>query len=242
MSALCKYVAASDEVGKDGFHEFKKPGYFESERDLVDLIRNITGTGRARNPITYLVEAADDLVYSTVDLEDGVKKGVISWNALVEALRGERDSDDAIIRRCIEEAIHYIDEASVPLVGKARDEVLAVTFRNKVLTESVPRVVEQFQGIYSAIMEGQYHGELAADSRAGLLIQACKKTAGKLIYSADEILRLEVMGREVIHDLMNLFWKAVSQHDGSTETKTFPGKLYNLMSSNYRVVAQANAG
>ena len=113
-----------------------------------------------------------------------------------------------------------------------------MTFRNKVLTESVPRVVEQFQGIYSAIMEGQYHGELAADSRAGLLIQACKKTAGKLIYSADEILRLEVMGREVIHDLMNLFWKAVSQHDGSTETKTFPGKLYNLMSSNYRVVAQ----
>jgi dGTPase len=236
MSALCKYVARSDEVGKGNFHEFKKPGYHASEADLVNLIREITGTGNARNPITYLVEAADDLVYSTIDLEDGVKKGVIGWDALISALVSEPDT--AVLRKCIEDAVDYIKQASVPLSGKARDEALAVVLRNKILTESVPAVIEKFRQVYDRIMSGDYHGELVTESAVGPMINACKQTAGRLIYTADEILRLELMGREVMHKLMTLFWKAVSEHDGSPKTKTFAGKLYNLMSSNYRVVAQ----
>ena len=57
----------------------KKVGYFASEELIIDLVRNETGTGEARNPITFIVEAADDMVCSVVDLEDGVKNGVLGW-------------------------------------------------------------------------------------------------------------------------------------------------------------------
>lgn len=73
LSASCKYVAASNAIDSS-IQAKKKHGYFASENDLMSKLRDEVGTADARNPITFLVEAADDIVYSTVDLEDGVKK------------------------------------------------------------------------------------------------------------------------------------------------------------------------
>lgn len=67
LSASCKYVAQSDSTDKAD-QARKKHGYFASENDLIARIRSEVGTGEARNPITFLVEASDDIVYSTVDL------------------------------------------------------------------------------------------------------------------------------------------------------------------------------
>ncbi len=87
MSAALKYTAPSHEAGRvGGSHHRKKPGYFASEDKLIAAIRQETGTSEARNPITYLVEAADNIVYSTVDIEDGVKKGVVTWDEVEHSL------------------------------------------------------------------------------------------------------------------------------------------------------------
>ncbi len=76
LSALCKYTAPSHKADKDDPNPAKKkPGYFASENKLVEQIREHTGTGPNRNPITFLVDAADDIVYSVADVEDAVKKG-----------------------------------------------------------------------------------------------------------------------------------------------------------------------
>jgi dGTPase len=55
-----------------------------------------------------------------------------------------------------------------------------------------------------------------------------------LIYQSDEILRVELMGRRVIQDLLSMFWEAASNHRTAREGKGFAGKAYNLLSSNYR--------
>ena len=85
MSAACKYVAESNEIA-DSPHERAKVGFFASERDDVARIREKTGTGQARNPIAFLVEAADDAVYNAVDLEDGFRKGILDWGILKSEL------------------------------------------------------------------------------------------------------------------------------------------------------------
>jgi len=88
FSAACKYTATSKQSDRDPFdldrpdHGKTKPGYFASENDVVRKVRKETGTGDARNPITFLVEASDDAVYSTADLTDGVKKGVLDWRTI----------------------------------------------------------------------------------------------------------------------------------------------------------------
>ena len=103
LSAACKYLAPSNALTKE-VHERSRTGFFLSEEDLVQRIRAETGTGEARNPITYLVEASDDIVYSVVDLEDGVKKGAISWEDLRREfnskLEGSSPEFDRAIQAC----------------------------------------------------------------------------------------------------------------------------------------------
>jgi dGTPase len=93
LSASCKYIARSNETSKED-HARKKPGYFKSEEDIVTNIRENTGTDEARNPLTFLIEAADDIVYSVADVEDAVKKGVLSWQTIRKYL--EKLSDPVI--------------------------------------------------------------------------------------------------------------------------------------------------
>ena len=93
LSASCKYTASSLEAEEGHVRQSKhKPGYFKSEEDVVNKIRLMTGTNDSRNPISFLVEASDDMVYAVVDIEDGIKKGVVSWSevrAILEENRSE---------------------------------------------------------------------------------------------------------------------------------------------------------
>jgi len=249
LSASMKYTAASNECGGD-VHEKAKPGYFASEQDVVNKIREKTGTGSARNPITYLVEACDDTIYATVDIEDAVKKEVVSWQNLRKLLRQEAANLSPAARtqvvKHITSATRYIKESdrSLSLKGNAFDSAVAQQFRTSVIADTVKAVGKAFSEQYSRIMAGDDHHELIADSSAKDVIETCKLIGRRYIYQADETLRLEIMGRKIIHDLMDLFWEGVSafEHPFTSPkardkfARSFDGKIYNLLSSNYRTV------
>lgn len=72
----------------------KKFGFFQSElahfeavAGELQLIRH-QGQSWSRHPLAYLVEAADDICYSIIDLEDGCRLGLISFDDTVELLSG----------------------------------------------------------------------------------------------------------------------------------------------------------
>src|SRR5262249_16467923 len=105
LSAALKYTASSDQVATESaIHEKKKPGFFASENKLIAQVREVTGTGESRNPITFLVEAADDIVYSVVDLEDGVKKGVIAWGEVESRLKRATSGDDGLLANILKDS------------------------------------------------------------------------------------------------------------------------------------------
>jgi dGTPase len=237
MSAACKYTAPSHKTldKKKGFHEKEKPGYFASEELIIDLVRDETGTGDARNPITFIVEAADDIVFSVVDLEDGVKKGVIDWKSLKRLLRDESEGNKKILEECFKKAERMVTkDPLVKLKGKSYDEAMAQSFRVWAIGESVHAVIETFKEKYEDIMNGSYHKELYKDSKASSLINACKKVGKGYIYCAEQVVKKEIMARRVIHDLMDIFWYGVSKKP--SERTRFEKGIYNLMSENYRTV------
>lgn len=243
MSAACKYVASANELTKD-FHEKSKLGYFTSERHLIEKIQEETGTKGVRNPIAYIVESADDIAYSVVDIEDGVKKGVISWNNLKDKLTEEfskameecSGSDSEMLRFCFSKADDYLKKADSSILekGKPHDNAMSQAFRVFVIIQSAKAVEKAFKDKYTDIMIGDCHNELYRDSEAGALIDACKQVGTKYIYCSKENLKLELMGRRVIHDLMDIFWEGAST--GSKEAKGFARKIFELTSRNYRVV------
>lgn len=73
LSSIVKYPKLS--VNKDKKKE--KFGYFLSEKEIYEEIKEKLVLN-GRHPLTYLLEAADDIAYSVADIEDGVKKRIFN--------------------------------------------------------------------------------------------------------------------------------------------------------------------
>lgn len=107
VASLIKYPNRSLSFDSDSDKVYKhKIGYYESEREKVekildgmDLINKDSGE-YYRHPLCYILEAADDIAYLTADLEDGIKKKIISVKDIIQ------DLEDKIIL----EANNNLDE------------------------------------------------------------------------------------------------------------------------------------
>ena len=247
LSALCKYTVSSNEADKDNNnHAKRKPGYFASEKELVREIRDKTSTGNNRNPITYLVEAADDIVYSIADVEDAIKKNIFTWEWLkgkMKKFNGEIKSsspnpNEKLIVRALSLKDTILKAGNDELPESLPDDVHASAFRTAVIGIIVPAAIETFKQHYIEIMCGQYEGELVSDGSAAPLINGFKKIGRQYVYSTESTLKLELMGRKIIKDLLSLFSEGVEKLplDKKIVTKEFHGKIGALLSENYRRV------
>jgi len=227
LSAACKYVVAARDTQAD-HHERSKPGFFETERELISRVQEETGTGVSRNPITYLVEAADDIVNVCIDLEDGVRKRVFRWQEMIAELEryGAGGQAEALAKDA------QVLVGSRGLAGSGAGDVFAQAFRAVLMARLIPAALDEFQSSYDAIMTGQYGYELVNRSRLGGFYVACKQVVKRHIFSSPEVLRLEIMGRRIIHDLLDLYWEGVAPD--SRDDKSFSNKLYSIISDNYR--------
>jgi dGTPase len=231
MSTALKYISASNQVDSE-VHDKSKLGYFLSEEGLVQEVRKATGTGNSRHPLTLLVEASDDIVYACVDLEDGIKRRLISWDNLEAQLRrGAKGCSHTA--KAITAAKGMIGRS---LSGFARDEGLIQAFRTYAIVEAARSAFEEFKKSYSRIMDGNYHGEIVKECTAARLIKTCKTIARQVSYESDEVLRTELTGRKIIEDLLTAFWEGAQAYPDFPKTEPFGKKSFALMSSNYRRV------
>jgi dGTPase len=118
------------------------------------------------------------------------------------------------------------------LEGSGAGEVFAQAFRTNLMSRLIPAALDEFQDSYEAIMTGEYGHEIVKQSRLGGLYVACKEVVKRHIFCSPEVLRLEIMGRRVIHDLLDLYWEGVAPE--VRDEKGFSNKLYQIISDNYR--------
>jgi dGTPase len=240
LSASCKYTASSDQAGDVADHAKSKPGYFASEAEVVARIRSKTGTGDARNPLTYLVEAADDIVYSVADVEDAVKKGLLSWRTIEEILKAE---SAPVIARSLASMERILKAGRTDILGGLPDDIYASAFRTAAIGAVVEASVKTFKAHYDEILAGTYTGELVDDCEAVALTRVLKEIGRTRVYCTPSNLKLELMGRRVICDLMDIFWEGAESLPTTEppKAKTFPGKAGILLSENYRSVFRESA-
>lgn len=236
LSAACKYLASSTEQNKK--QAFKKTGYFASEATKIATIRKTTGTGLARNPITYLVEAADDIVYSAADVEDGIKKRVLLWRDVKEFVEKEID-DKALVKDLLEFKEKILKAGRDLPTDELPDDIHASAFRTACIKYATDFAIEQFKANYQKIMEGNFEGELIneADGKPFKIVRALKKLGQQVVYCTPSTLKLELMGRKVICDLMDVFWEGAEKigvdKKSPPKPKNFDGKIGRLFSDNY---------
>ena len=88
LNTIIKYPVASTQIRpKSGDIREKKMGYYYADRELFEDIVMETGAGNCRHPLTFILEAADDIAYKTADIEDAFVKGFITYHSLRDELR-----------------------------------------------------------------------------------------------------------------------------------------------------------
>lgn len=232
LATLMKYPYSSTNELRDK----EKFGYFKSEEHIVKNIRKKTGLKEGmRHPATYLLEAADDIIYLCDDIEDGVKKGYVNWEVEFRKLS-----------RVYSKKKHYEDlfkkiKDNAPDKKMAKSETVlarARVFRNNVQSFLFEKATEAFIENYETIMCGEFKGELLDVEKE--FTKVLKKITSDNCFSCKEVLSLELAGHKVITELLNIFYDVLSKatKEQVDSTKEYAGKIYSKISENYKYIAR----
>ncbi len=178
----------------------KKHGFFEAERKYFEEVASEVGLisrggGDAwwyRHPLAYLVEAADDICYGIVDLEDGVRLGHFPYLEAEAALLSI--CDDSVKQR-----LKKIDD------NKEKIELL----RAKSINVLVSQVVDVFIANEEEILSGNYQASLIKSIKHSKYYDKVIEIDRSCIYTARPVIEIEVAGFDVISGLLSAFVAAV---------------------------------
>jgi dGTPase len=217
----------------------KKGGYFSSEKDVVDWIRGQTGLSEGqRHPLTWIMEACDDIAYSVLDIDDVLKKEVMSPDDVLIALRRVITQDQAVAQ------IHarFSRVEAKALRPDAQRDIKIQYLRACLIEALVTHASNKFTEYLPAIFNFNHTVPLMDGST---LCDALKDLAKTYAFSNPLVLKTEALGAAALDGLMSAFWSAISERKevDNIESKKLSARssyIFSLISPNY--VQQANIG
>lgn len=203
LASIVKYPYSSGlSGGKDKF------GFFTSERDTYRRIAGELGIPSlnasdgemrfARHPLVYIVEAADDICYEVMDLEDAHKLKIVSSDELIALFLsflpdGRRERSSEIMSRFADpnEKIAYL--------------------RSGVVGELVSACARVFADNEDEILAGRFKGRLLdrVPDRLRDAYERCNRLSYNKIYCAKEVVDVELAGNRIITFLLEKLVHAV---------------------------------
>lgn len=205
LGAYTKYPRASDvDKAKSGGISGKKFGFvqqdqarFEELANELGLIRKETSLGWHRHPLAFLVEAADDICYRIMDVEDGFRSGHLTYTEV----------------RSLFEAV--LDKSSLDrLEGMASDKQRVEFLRAKAIGVAIEQVVALFLDKEDELLSGKFDSELLEQIPLAAGFKGFKTLAQQKVYGVRSVIEIEACGFRVIGGLLESFLDAV--HDAAS--------------------------
>lgn len=203
LATIVKYPHTSLHAGAKG-----KFGFFESEEEIYRRVATQLGIpeieeGRfARHPLVFILEAADDICYQIMDLEDAHKLGLLPSSAVKGLFLDFFENDR---RRDMEKVLHKLSDPN---------EQIAY-LRSSVVGAMVEECARVFCRHEEEMLSGEFRGTLVGNmsSRLKTAYEECSKTAWGNIYSAPMVVDVELGGNRIISYLMKELVDAVIHPD-----------------------------
>ncbi|WP_332119391.1 dGTP triphosphohydrolase [Azorhizobium caulinodans] len=217
----------------------EKGGYFESEREIVDWIRLETGLAEGqRHPIAWIGEACDDIAYSVLDVDDLLKKGIVSPDEVMSILTNNKDINEY---DCIEKILNKFDEINQ---SDRRAEIKSDIKIQYIRAYNIDRLIRDASETFAQNVQsikGMKHKRGLMDDNP--LCEALKKIARSYGFSHRSVLRTEAVGAATIDGLMSAIWEAIShrekKEDLRSRRKTAKASyVFSLVSPNYIEAAE----
>ena len=226
LAAIVKYPFASSLAGthgKFGFFTSEAESYQKIAKELGILQKSREGAPLqfARHPLVYLVEAADDICYEIMDIEDSHKLKILSFEETEQLLLNFFDEDiqRKIKQRIIDEELNDENEKVVYMracvIGKLENECVAAFLAHE---EEILAGI--FEGnLIDHISERQYHA-----------YRKCTKVSFNKIYHSKPVLDIELSGYKIMATLMEVFVDAAIN-----PTRFYSQQLIRRVSSQYDI-------
>ena len=202
LGAFMKYPKESLPKKPTGHIADKKFGFFQSEKDTfmdvaMELGLNQTRKGKdisfSRHPLTYLVEAADDICYTIIDFEDGINLGLISEDYALEYLI--KLVKDRINTKKYNELAYKEDRLSY--------------LRALAISTLINDAIDVFAQNEEAILDGTFDVSLLDKSKYTAQIDDIISLSIKKVYRSQEVIEKEIAGYKIISDILDVYTTAL---------------------------------
>ena len=226
LASIVKYPYASSQAskkGKFGFFQAEEADFHKIARELgIKKLRTAGGERYARYPLVYLVEAADDICYQIMDIEDAHKLKILTTEETQEMLIAFFDEKK---QQEIKERLSTLDDVNEQIVY----------LRSIVIGLLENECVRVFVENEAAILQGKFEGSLIDNisERPKQAYRSCMSTAVAKIYHARMVVDIEIAGHKVITQLLDLMLEAVTHTE-----RTYSKILINRVSSQYDIKAK----
>jgi dGTPase len=192
----------------------KKYGFFQSERDTYIKIAQELGINAldiekdiyARHPLVYLVEAADDICYQIMDIEDAHKLSILSTDLTKNLLFSYFDEiTDKERLKTIDNTFKIVTD---------RNEQIAF-LRASIIGKLTDECSEAFWKNSESILEGKYKNTLIKDisKKSVNAYQECTKLATTEIYHTKTVVEIQIAGFKILGTLLDEFTQAILSPD-----------------------------
>ena len=226
LASIVKYPFASSLAGNHG-----KFGFFASEAESYRKIADELGIScksapgeplkYARHPLVYMVEAADDICYEIMDIEDSHKLKILSYAETEHLLLSFFDEDiqQKIRQRIIDEELTDENEKVVymraSVIGKLENECVAAFLAHE-----------------EEILAGTFEGSLIdhISERQKKAYKECEKISFSKIYQSKPVLDIELSGYQIMATLMEVFIEAAV-----SPSRFYSKQLLRRVSSQYDI-------
>lgn len=238
LASMIKYPISSEKLTNNNPNHYKKIGYNYSERELFDAINRETGMHGRRHPLSYLLEAADDIAYRTSDVEDSMVKKILGITQIQDALTHYVENmpdgtEKTNVFACVDKLKQIYQNELAKQTRKP--ELSAVQRWNQYLqNRMIHDAGDSFLRNYRQIMDGDFHGDLFDGTCSGHIIQAIANLSDEWIYTSSFKIRTELYGRRVIDSLLDQFMPAVIKYDTAEKMTFIDCRIIDTVSDFYK--------
>lgn len=207
LAAFTKYPRESPTEMLEGYAgiSVKKYGFFQAEKELftevadtVGLIERDRGSvWRSRHPLAFLVEAADDICYSIIDVEDSYRMGYVPFKQAKKLL-------NEIAQLNSEHRADSQDEKIKKMRSKAIDK----------LTREAAHV---FLELEPEILQGKFDLDLLSQSQYAAHLQEIENKTNSLVFAHPDVVCIKIAGYEVLGQLFAGFAGACFTDDNKSK-------------------------
>lgn len=202
LASIAKYPCEAIAKKKGIIHR-KKFGFFQNEKETflniaksVDMLQESEEpTIFKRHPFVWLVEAADDICYNIIDMEDAHRLGIVSTsdceNLFFELIKSENGNTKRV-------------EDKLAVLTNANERISYL--RAKVINALINKSIELYQQRFSEIMAGTLDKALLDIYKIdNPSLQEIENFSIEKIYNHKNVIEIENAGYNVMYELLNHF-------------------------------------